>query len=150
MPRQNPYLSSHQLIDFMRCPYLYAKRRAGMIERKESPAFLIGQAAHCRILEGLDVLKSEFALGGPVNPSTGKPYGSTTKKFTEWQAKQGKPVLSYDQLDLIENMAEGVSLCEAATELSALRPGRRRRAGRVLRSALPDSNRLDPSAPGNR
>ena len=105
--KADSFLSSHQLIDFMRCPYLYAKKRAGQVERKESPAFLIGRATHCRILEGYDVLKSEFALGGPINPSTCKPYGSTTKKFTEWQAKQGKPVLSYDQLDLIENAAAG-------------------------------------------
>jgi len=40
------FLSSHQLIDFMRCPYLHAKKRAGLIAEKESPAYLIGRAAH--------------------------------------------------------------------------------------------------------
>jgi len=111
------YLSSHQLLDFMRCPYLHAKKRAGLIADKESPAYLIGRAAHCRILEGRDVYESEFALGGPINPTTGKPYGSATKKFAEWRAEQGKPVLSHDQVDLIENMAAGVALSDAAVDL---------------------------------
>ena len=46
-------LSSHQLIEFMTCPFLYQKRRAGLIEEKEPSAFLIGRAAHTRILEGI-------------------------------------------------------------------------------------------------
>jgi len=62
------YLSSHQLIDFMRCPFLHARKRAGLIEPKESPAYLVGQAAHCRILEGRDQYESQFALGGPSRP----------------------------------------------------------------------------------
>ncbi len=111
------FLSSHQLIDFMQCPLLHAKRRAGLIVRKELPAFLVGSAAHCRILEGRDVYESEFALGGPVNPATGNPYGSSTKKFAQWRAEQGKPVLSHEQVELIESMATGVSMCDAATEL---------------------------------
>ncbi len=65
------YLSSHQLLDFMRCPYLYAKKRAGLIAASESPAYLIGRAAHCRILEGRDAYQTQFALGGPINPATG-------------------------------------------------------------------------------
>ncbi|MBN2292318.1 MAG: PD-(D/E)XK nuclease-like domain-containing protein [Pirellulales bacterium] len=143
--KADSYLSSHQLIDFIRCPYLYAKRRAGLVERKETPAYFIGNATHCRILEGFDVLKSRFALGGPINPSTGKPYGSTTKKFAEWRAKQGKPVLSYDQLDLIENMAEGVSLCEAANEL--LQYGRAEGVVRAEYCGVPCQIRIDWAHP---
>ena len=29
-------LSSHQLLDFMKCPYLHQKKRAGLIQQKES------------------------------------------------------------------------------------------------------------------
>ena len=115
--KADTFLSSHQLIDFMRCPYLYAKKRAGLIERTETPAFLVGRAAHCRILEGQNVYASEFALGGPINPKTGKAYGSNTKKFAEWRAEQGKPVLSWEQDELIENMAAGVSMNDVACEL---------------------------------
>jgi hypothetical protein len=46
--KSKDFLSSHQLIEFMNCPYLYQKRRAGLIEEKESSSFLIGRAAHCR------------------------------------------------------------------------------------------------------
>ena len=46
--KSKDYLSSHQLIEFMQCPYLYQKRRAGLIDERESSAFLIGRAAHCR------------------------------------------------------------------------------------------------------
>ena len=80
------FLSSHQLIDFMRCPYLYAKKRAGLIERTETPAFLGGGGRPIAgSLKGQNVYASEFALGGPVNPKTGKAYGSNTKKFAEWR-----------------------------------------------------------------
>ncbi len=69
------FLSSHQLMDFIRCPHLYAKKRAGLIPDKDSPAFLLGRAAHCRILEGRLEYESQFALGGPINPTTEKPFG---------------------------------------------------------------------------
>ena len=111
------FLSSHQLMDFIRCPYLHAKKRAGLIAETESPAYLVGRAAHCRILEGRDVYESEFALGGPINPTTGRPFGTATKKFAEWRARQGKPVLSHDQVALIENMAAGVAMNNTAVDL---------------------------------
>ena len=111
------YLSSHQLIDFIRCPYLHAKKRAGLIPDSDSPAYLVGRAAHCRILEGRTVYEDQFALGGPINPATGKPFGAGTKKFAAWQAEQGKPVLSHDQVELVEKMAAGVAMNDAAVEL---------------------------------
>lgn len=111
------FLSSHQLLDFMRCPWLHFKKRSGLIVEQESPAYMIGRAAHCRILEGRDVYESSFALGGPVNPKTGRPFGANTKTFSEWADAQGKPVLSHDHIDLIENMASGVSMNDEAVDL---------------------------------
>jgi hypothetical protein len=35
------YLSSHQLSDFMRCPYLHHKKRVKLIQDKDSPAYLV-------------------------------------------------------------------------------------------------------------
>ncbi|MDR1965057.1 MAG: PD-(D/E)XK nuclease-like domain-containing protein, partial [Planctomycetaceae bacterium] len=113
------YLSSHQLIEFMNCPYLYQKRRAGLIEEKDSSSFLIGRAAHCRILEGIESYESQFAIGGPINPTTGKPFGNTTKKFLEWQELQKKPVISFDKADLISAMNSGVRQNPYANELLA-------------------------------
>lgn len=115
--KANDYLSSHQLIDFMSCPYLYHKKRSGLIEDRDSPAYLIGRAAHTRILEGVEVYEKEYAIGGPINPSTGKPYGNTTKKFIEWQEVQQKPVLPFDKSELIASMNTGVRMNDYACEL---------------------------------
>ncbi|NQU19766.1 MAG: PD-(D/E)XK nuclease-like domain-containing protein [Candidatus Nealsonbacteria bacterium] len=139
------FLSSHQLLDFMRCPYLHAKKRAGQIADKESPAYLTGRAAHCRILEGRDTYKSRFALGGPINPATGKPYGSATKKFAQWRAEQGKPVLTQDQADLIEKMATGVALSDAAIDL--LLYGRAESVVRARYCDVPCQIRIDWTHP---
>jgi len=111
------YLSSHQLLDFMACPWLYRKKQLGLIADEYTPALLIGSAAHCRILEGRDAYESQFALGGPINPRTQKPFGSKTKAFAEWAAAQGKPVLSHENVELIEQMASGVAMNDEAVDL---------------------------------
>ncbi len=135
------FLSSHQLIDFMHCPYLYQKRRAGLIEEKEPTAFLIGHAAHTLILEGVEVYEKEYAVGGPINPATGKPYGSTTKKFLEWQEVQRKPVLSFDKAELISCMRSGVRQNSHACEL--LEQGKAEGVVRAEYCGLPCQIRID-------
>jgi len=115
--KASEYLSSHQLLDFMRCPWLHHKKAIGLIEDKDSPAYLVGRAAHVRILEGRNVYETAFALGGPINERTGKPYGANTKAFAEWAHAQGKPVLSHDQVELIEQMASGVAMNDEAVDL---------------------------------
>ena len=101
------YLSSQSVNRLYAVPWLYRKKNLGLIEDKDSPAYLLGRAAHTRILEGRDIYERDYALGGPINPATGKPYGNTTKKFADWRAEQGRPVLSHDQVELIEQMASG-------------------------------------------
>jgi hypothetical protein len=99
------YLSSHWLAEFRRCPLLYHRKRLGLIPQRESTAFLVGGAAHVLILEGRERYEAEFAVGGPINPQTGKPFGDRTKAFAEWAGRIGKPVLSDDHAALIEQMA---------------------------------------------
>ena len=111
------YLSSHQLLDFTKCPWLHFKKVSGLVADKDSPAYLVGRAAHSRILEGRDVYEARFALGGPINPKTGKPYGPNTKAAREWAEAEGKPVLSHDHVDLIEQMASGVAMNSGAVDL---------------------------------
>jgi len=115
--RAGQYLSSHRLIDFMKSPWLYFKKLSGLIADRDSAAYLVGRAAHARILEGRDVYERQFALGGPINPKTGRPFGANTKAFEEWAAAQGKPVLSLDQVDLVEQMASGVAMNDEAVDL---------------------------------
>ena len=110
-------LSSHQLGDFRRCPQLYRKKKLGLIEDEDRPAFLVGRALHTLVLEGREKFEAEFAVGGPVNPKTGELFGSTTKAWAEWAAAQGKPVLTLAQFDLIEKMADGVRANPLAVDL---------------------------------
>jgi hypothetical protein len=111
------YLSSHHLLDFMACPWLYRKKQLGLVRDEDAPALLLGRATHVRILEGRDAYESQFAIGGPINPRTGKPFGSNTKAFAEWAEVQGKPVLSHEQVELIEQMAAGVAMNDEAVDL---------------------------------
>ncbi len=111
------YLSSHQLIDFLNCPWLYRKKQLGLIPDEDSNALLVGRATHTRILEGRDAYEAQYALGGPINKTTSKPFGKDTKAFKEWADAQGKPGIHYEDLDLIEHMAAGVAKNDAAVEL---------------------------------
>ncbi|MFM8216876.1 MAG: hypothetical protein ACKN82_19855, partial [Pirellula sp.] len=78
------YLSSHQLADFRKCPQLYYRKKTQPRTQEESPAYLVGRAAHVLILEGLERFREDFAVGGPINPRTGQPFGATTKACGEW------------------------------------------------------------------
>ena len=117
--KSKDYLSSHALIEYQKCPYLYKKRISGLMEEKDSAAYFVGRAAHTRILEGITAYESEYAIGGPINASTGKPFGSTTKKFLEWQEAQRKPVIPFEKAELIETMNAGVRMNSLACELLA-------------------------------
>ena len=111
------YLSSHQLIDFMTCPWLYRKKQLALIQAKETEAYLLGRAAHCRILEGREAYESQFALGGPINPKTKKPFGKESQAFRGWVQAQGKPGIHFDDIDKIENLTSGVSMNSEAVDL---------------------------------
>jgi len=106
--RAREFLTSHQLADFRRCPLLYRKKKLGLIEDEDRPAYLLGRALHTLVLEGREAFEREYAVGGPVNPKTGELFGASPKAFAEWAAAQGKPVLTLAQFDLIEKMADGV------------------------------------------
>ena len=111
------FLSSHQLGDFRRCPLLYRKKKLGLIEDEDRPAFLVGCALHTLVLEGREKFEAEYAAGGPINPKTGEMFGTTTKAWAAWAEAQGKPVLTLAQFDLVKKMAEGVRANSLAVNL---------------------------------
>jgi len=113
------YLSSHQLAEFRRNPLLFHKKEQGLVTDEDRPAFLLGRAAHTLTLEGREAYEREYAFGGPVNSKTGEPFGSRTKAFLEWADAQGKPVLTDDQVALIENLNTAVHAHEHAAALLA-------------------------------
>ena len=117
--RAKEFLSSHRLADFRRCPLLFRRKEQGLVRDRDSAAYLVGRAAHVLILEGRERFEAEFAVGGPINPTTGQPYGSKTKSFAEWAARAGRPVLGDDQAALVEQMAAAVRGHIFARELLA-------------------------------
>lgn len=117
--RAREHLTSHALADFRRCPLLFRRKELGLIPERDTEAYLVGRAAHVLVLEGRRRFEAEFAVGGPVNPRTGQPFGSGTKAFAEWAAKVGKPVLADDQAALVEQMAASVREHMFARELLA-------------------------------
>ena len=117
------YLSSHLLAKFRESPSLYHKAIQGLLEQEERPAYLVGSAAHTMILEGEEIYRQEYAVGGPINPNTGKPFGPGTKAFTAWAIREGKSVLSESQHQLVQQMADSVLTHSIAERL--LDDGRR-------------------------
>jgi hypothetical protein len=111
------HLSSHQLGDFRKCPALFRKKKLGLVPDEDRPAYQIGRGLHTLALEGRAKFESEYAVGGPINPKTGEMFGPTTKAYAEWAAAQGKAVLTIQQFDLIENMADGVRANGMAIDL---------------------------------
>ena len=77
-------LSSGMLKTFRECPAAYRRIVSGEEEPKDTAAYRFGRAAHKIILEGYDAFAKTYALGGPVNPKTGKCYGPDTKAFADW------------------------------------------------------------------
>lgn len=135
------YLTSHALADFRKCPRLYRKKAQGLIPDEDRPAYLVGRAAHTLILEGVERFEADYAVGGPVNPNTGRPYGSQTKAWAEWAASVGKAVLTDSHYALILNMAASVSGHPIAVEL--LSEGIPEGVARVEYCGLPCQSRLD-------
>jgi hypothetical protein len=115
--QRDAYLSSHLLNDARKSLTLLKRKRDGLIPDQDRPAYVVGRALHTLALEGRDEYDARYAVGGPINEKTGKPYGATTKAFAEWASAQEKEILTDDQSDLVEKMAASVHGHEAAQEL---------------------------------
>ena len=60
------------------------------------------------ILEGRETFENQYAVGGPINPRTGSPFGSATKAFAQWAAQIGKPVVTDEEADVLKMMEQAV------------------------------------------
>ena len=60
--RSGRYMSSHLLADFRESPALYNKEIKGEIEQKNTPAFILGRAAHSLILAGRHAFDRDFVV----------------------------------------------------------------------------------------
>lgn len=120
-------LSSHKFSTFRdESPALFIAEERGEMEPFDTVAYANGRAAHTLILEGDEAYDSEYAVGGPTNPSTGKPYKRDSKKFADWCLLEDKDpgmvlTLEDDEMcqamkkscdnnpDIVEILSKGVS-----------------------------------------
>jgi len=98
------YTDAEQLGDFRRDAFIFHKRQQGLLPERESDDGHVDRAAAVRILCGGQRYEAQFAIGGPINPRTGEPYGRFSPEFEEWSRQQDKPVLHHEQAELIEQL----------------------------------------------
>jgi hypothetical protein len=101
-----PLPSSTLLNEMWRRSPAHAQRR--MSEPLDSASLRIGTALHLLVLEGEDAFREGFAWGGPINPKTGKPFGSDTDKFRDWAEAiraEGKECITTAEADAVRAMA---------------------------------------------
>ena len=135
------YLSSHLLATFRECPLTYQWMVSGRMPDRDRPAYLVGRALHALALEGREAYQAAYAVGGPLNPKTGKPYGADTNAFRDYAAGLGKDVLSNDQADLVEHMAASLKGHSFIREL--LVTGYAERVVRCQHRGIPCQARFD-------
>ena len=143
--RRKDHLTSHALADFRRNPLLFRKKELGLLPNDDRPAFVIGRAVHCRVLEGKAIFAERYAIGGPINPKTNRPFGPDTKAFAEWTATQSRPVISEDTAALCEQLTSAVHAHEEA--LALLADGLPEGVVRMEFAGLPAQIRIDWTHP---
>ena len=144
--RDGRFLSSHLLLDFMNCPELYRRKTTGRIKEVESPAYALGRAAHCLILEGPGAFAAQYLISdGPVNPKTGAPYGRQTLAFQEWVAAQDKEIIAEKDYGFICKLQDSVSRHAGAAVL--LGEGRAEGTVRAEYCGMPCQIRMDWYSP---
>ena len=117
---QGKNLSSHLLGTYNRMPYEYQQMMLGLLHFSGSKAYLEGTIFHTLVLEGIEKYDSTYAWDGPVNDNTGKPYGTTTKKWEEWSESmrmQGVTVITPPQDRQARIMATSVAHHRGAYDL---------------------------------
>jgi len=115
--RASTHLNSHSLAAFRKCPRLLRLGPQAPTWRQEPQALLIGRAFHCLVLEGRGEFDRRFAVGGPVNPRTGRRYGRDTDAHRRWVAGHGKDAVDDDSACLLEAMKAGLDSSPHAVRL---------------------------------
>ena len=118
--RNGEYLSSHMLATFRESPIAYQKKITKQTKDVDTPAFLLGRAAHSFILEGKRAFDKEFIVSdGPVNPKTGEAFGKNTKAYAEWLASLEQTPISSKDYHFITELGNSVMKHPLAYELLA-------------------------------
>ena len=110
-------LDGEQLGDFSQDAFLFHKRQRGLVPPAVCSGNHLDSAILARMTRGEDAYRAEFAIGGPIDPRTGKPYSQYATEFQKWAAQQCKPVLTVDEAALVDHVDFGFRAHRAAKEL---------------------------------
>lgn len=66
------------------------------------------------VLEPERAFMDAYAVGGPINQRTGKPFGQDTKAWADYEAEIGKPVVSEEDYDKANAMRHSIMMHKAA------------------------------------
>lgn len=122
---QGKNLSSHLLGAFSNMPFQYQQMVSGLWHWPESKAYLEGSVFHALVLEGREAYESRYISDGPINDKTGKPFGTTTNKWKEWEyavEADGMKVITPPTANLVEKMAKSTFAHKEAAKLLHLAP----------------------------
>ena len=134
-------LTSHQLASFRKSPAIYRYERDNP-PMGDSAAFAFGRALHTYVLEGEAAFDLQYAVGGPINPSTGRSYGTETKKFAEWaESMRPRQVLGETDYQVIRDMSDAIYHHSGACELLSSGEPEMTATGSV--AGLPCQSRID-------
>ena len=88
------------------------------IDADSSVAISEGRALHSVLLDSPEVFAAKYTTGGPINPTTNKPFGRDTKKFQEWLAEQdGSDYITETELQNVTRMADAIKRDEFANSI---------------------------------
>jgi hypothetical protein len=121
--RAGECLSSHLLRSFWECPQLYHDIITGEFIRPDTGYYILGRALHTLILEGKEKFDNTYVSDSPINPTTDKPYGCTTKKYMEWATAMRNDELepiAGDQMILLKKMAKSIANHKEASWLLSM------------------------------
>jgi len=86
---------------------------AEKMESEETDAMRLGSAVHMLALEPEKFGAEYLVLDGPINPSTGKPYGRDTKKFEAWLEAEKNASGNGRTILIREEFAEGLAIAKS-------------------------------------
>lgn len=118
--RTGETISAGMLREYRLCPAFYQQLVTGVSKRTDTDSWRFGRAAHAAILEGEQGLLKKFAIGGPVNPKTNKPYAIGTQAHNAWMEENGSRhvhAINAEEYARIRLMAESVRKHQSAASL---------------------------------
>lgn len=88
--RARKRITPRDFVTFLRCPLEFKLQKEGLMPRTRSNMSAIRRGVMLHALDLQDRFDAEFAIGGPINEKTGKPFGVDTKAYSLWLAEQNK------------------------------------------------------------